>query len=79
MQSSSNEGSTGSEKDFDPQFQIKQLDKLLVNPTALDLRLLRGLITLPQFTIEKKSNTKPINSQIKTISKTGADENRIDR
>ena len=52
---------------------------MLLNPTALDLRLLRGLIALPQFSTDKKDTSKPINSQVKTISKTGADENRIDR
>ena len=47
--SSSGEGSTGSERDFEPVFANKQLECIKENPSTFNLRLLRGMIALPRF------------------------------
>ena len=51
--SSSGEGSTGSERDFEPKFAIKQLECVKENPSQFNLRLLRGMIGLPRFNPRK--------------------------
>jgi len=51
--SSSGEGSTGSERDFEPRFAARQLDCVKENPSQFNLRLLRGMIGLPRFNPRK--------------------------
>ena len=45
---STDEGSTGSDDDFEPEFQMKQLDLIKASPKVMDFNLLRGVISLPR-------------------------------
>jgi hypothetical protein len=51
MASSSNEGSTASENDFNTVYQSKQVEKVVQSGTSVDRKLLKGVISVPKHKV----------------------------
>lgn len=72
MASSSNEGSTASDNDFNTVYQSKQVEKVMHSGTPVDIKLLKGVISVPKH----KVPAPVIKPKPKVKKYTGADEHQ---